>query len=124
MVFERFEVEANKLLVDMVRALGSEDTEKIEDLESELQAYKVTLQGDIDKIASETCEKSDFEEVVNLECKAKMLLVRITKAIGKANKKTLKTKSKQSPVSAGKIEKLDIPEFDGDCTIFFFSYQV
>ena len=90
----------------------------MEDLESELQAYKMTLQADIDKIASETCEKSDVDEIVNLEHKAKILLIKITKAIGKANKKTSKTKTKQSPVSAGKIEKLDIPEFDGDCTKF------
>ena len=119
-VFEMFEVEVNKLLIDMDRALGTDDTEKMEDLENELQAYKITLQADIEKIASETCEKSDVDEIASLEHKAKILLIKITKAIGKANKKTSKTKTKQSPVSAGKIEKLDIPEFDGDCTKFKF----
>ena len=119
-VFEKFEVEIQKRLEDMERALETEDMVKVEDLESELQAHKTTLQGDIERISSEVCDMKDLDDVVDLEHRAKMLLVKITKACGNANKVTSRAKSKQTPVSAGKVEKLDLPEFEGDCTKYKF----
>ena len=121
-VFDKFEVEVKRVLEDLERAIGTDDIEKIEDWESELRAHKSSLQTDMDRMDKEVFQQSELDDIVNLEYRAKMLQIKITKAIDKANKKTQIIKPVTTPMTAGKVEKLDIPEFDGDCTKYkFFS---
>ena len=119
-LFEKFEVEVKRAIVDLDKAIGTEDTEKVQEFESELKAYKSTLQADIDRMSTETYKESELEESATLEHRAKMFLVKISKSIDKAKRKTQKTKTEVTPMTAGKVEKLDLPEFEGDYTKYKF----
>ena len=121
-VFERFEVEVNKVCEKVITAINENDREEMEDGVHELETHRAKLHKDTDKIAAASYSDDEVDEYAELEVRAATLMAKITLTIKKVKRK-IDIKGKSTNLSSqmtSKLTKIEVPTFDGKYTEYKF----
>ena len=110
---DRTKTEADKML-DKAKKMkdDEEDQKKIKEMIADLKAIKTNIEKDMMELKQEPTEASEDSEYVDLEWKLKEIVVKSTAAILKL--KDICEETKPSTAVAGKITKIDVPDYYGD----------
>ena len=114
LMVERTKTEAEKTLDKATKMKTDKKAtqDEIKEMIADLKAIKTNVEKDMIEVKQEVPEESEEKEYVDLEWKLKELVMKSTAGILKL--KDLCEEVKPSALVAGKVTKIDVPDYHGD----------